>query len=698
MALTYSFWRTPTPSDGDISRWVQPDRPTQTILVRGAIANEPRITRNQSVWFWLEAWEGDRTPGDNPSPETVSGKLYVTVPLLLGTGLEAGQEVAIVGRLYAPQPADAPGAFDFQAYLARQGSFAGFRGSEVTLLPHSQLAFGYWVRLNLQAGLRHLRQNIVQAQAAGLGVGGLLVSSMVLGRRAVDLPYDLYDQFVQVGMAHTLAASGFHVTLLLGLVVGITQGMRPIKQGAIAVTILVIYMGLTGFHPSVLRAGIMGVAALVGLMAERRVNALRSLLLAAVCILIYNPLWVFDLGFQLSFLATLGLLVLSQPLTERLDWLPPNIATLIAIPTAAFLWTIPIQLYNFGVMPIYSILANVLLTPLIWMVSLGGMITGAIAILHPTVGSYAAETLRYPVELLIHSVEIISRLPGHTYAIGQISLGQVGLMYGLFLGIWSIGRWQAFWWVGGLGAIALIVGPNLYQDWTQFQITVLPSQPPSLVWQYRGSAGIIDGSEDAEVQYGLLPFLKQQGINQITTAIALPLDQPDESGWYRLMTQIPVQHFYSLDPQLGDRLQRPTPSNTTLHRLTAGESTASANSTQATGHLTVYALPPDLPGAIALLEFPRHRWLVMDIPEDVPIPADLIAQLPQVDGFWWTDAPPSPELLDLVNPQVAIAPKELPPDLQHWFTRHTIPLYITEQDGAITWMPNQIRTYRSPDG
>jgi competence protein ComEC len=108
---------------------------------------------------------------------------------------------------------------------------------------------------------------------------------------------------------------------------------------------------------------------------RRKVKLLGSLLVTATLLLLFNPLWIWDLGFQLSFLATLGLLVTVPPLIKKLDWMPPAIACLIAVPIAASLWTLPLQLYVFGVVPVYSIVVNMITTPLISVISISGIIS-----------------------------------------------------------------------------------------------------------------------------------------------------------------------------------------------------------------------------------------------------------------------------------------------------------------------------------
>lgn len=357
------------------------------------------------------------------SRRPTSGKLYITANLEQSQNLYPGQALKITGRLYEPSGANTPEEFDFKAYLARQGSFAGLSAKYIDSLPNTDRP---------QFGLWQVRQRIVNAQGRWLGQKGALVSAMVLGRRAVDLPYDLRDAFIEAGLAHTLAASGFHVALVLTLVLAMTQ-WQPAKTQAIAGGIaLLVYVGLTGLQPSVMRAALMGGGAMVGLALERKVKPLACLGLAVFLLLLWNPRWIWDIGFQLSVTATLGLMVMATALTKRLDWMPSGLAILLSVPIAAYVWTLPLQLYHFGIMPSYSIILNAIATPLVTVISLGGFISAMVSLVWPLAGSAISWLLAMPLQLLILLVNLFNQLPGNQISIGNISVWIVVIIYGLY--------------------------------------------------------------------------------------------------------------------------------------------------------------------------------------------------------------------------------------------------------------------------
>jgi len=138
IAVLYFQTRVPQPASDDISRFVRSTSGTvqgQIVTVHGKVENTPRITRSQQGQFWLEAMQLNEVESrDNAGAisKEVTGRLYVTVPLLQATGLYPGKYIDVTGVLYKPKPVQNPGAFDFEAYLANQGAFAGFSGRQVS--------------------------------------------------------------------------------------------------------------------------------------------------------------------------------------------------------------------------------------------------------------------------------------------------------------------------------------------------------------------------------------------------------------------------------------------------------------------------------------------------------------------------------------------------------------------------------------
>jgi ComEC/Rec2-related protein len=422
VAASYCIGRSPQAAPNDISRFVS----RQEQVVFGQVMQMPQNTRQGKASFFLQVRSVRKTT-DKKSFEasrSVSGKLYVTAALAPSKRLYPGEMVELKGEIYGLRNARETDKSSFGDYLAKQGCFAGFKTHWIEFLPNqTPPRWAMW----------RLRQRIVLAQGRWLGEpAGNLLSAMTLGRGAVDLPYDVKDSFVQAGLAHTLASSGFQVSLILGMVLGALRSQSPQIQAGTGLLSLAIYVGLTGVQASVIRAAVMGVGALIGIALQRKVKPLGCLLMAVNTILLVNPQWIWDVGFQLSAVATLGLIVTVPQLMLRLDWLPVNIATLFAVPIAAYLWAIPLQLLYFEVLPTYSVLLNAIVTPMVVVLSLGGFVSAIAAVVVPVVGSAIAANLYYPIHLLIALANWFNRLPGHSIEITGIHAWHVAASYSVY--------------------------------------------------------------------------------------------------------------------------------------------------------------------------------------------------------------------------------------------------------------------------
>ncbi len=699
LASIYFQFRVPQPAADDISTIIEvnSDSQAQVVTVRGKVLSLPRKTRSGKAQLWLNVVQVSEIVGTEGSAnvhQDVSGKLYVTIPLLQATGIYPGELVAITGSLYRPSPATNPGGFDFRAYLARQGTFASLTGYKLTTT--NQERTNTW-------GLWRVRQRIIRAQVSSLGVPeGPLVSAMVLGRKAVDLSYQLRDKFVQVGFAHVLAASGFHISLILGVVLVLTKNLPSGARFGFGILTLIIYVGLTGGSPSILRAAFMGLAALVAIVSQRQVQPLASLVLAATLLLLINPLWIWDLGFQLSFLATLGLLVTVPPLMKYFDWLPSGLASLIAIPVAASVWTLPLLLSVFYVVSPYTILVNIITAPLVALITLGGFISAMVALIYPYLGSLIAGILYFPVRVLIEIVNFFSQLPGNQVAVGAISIYQLVVLYGLICGTWLLRSRPPgvdnrkkkkfslkFWQWSVVLAIAILIIPIWYTRLSVFQATILnSSEEPVFVVQDRRKVILVNVGDENTARFTVLPFLRQQGINKIDWSIALHSQTGLNQGWSDIFNSLKIKAFYDIETDEEKNYQ--TNNQPVLDALGASQAdyyTLVNNQTIEFGSTEMKLINSETPIAEFLLR--GQTWLLLGDAKLAEQSKLLTARsFQQTQVLWWPGNKLNPELLNIIRPEVAIASSNsVDPEMIEFFEENNIRLFWTGRDGAIKWTP-----------
>ncbi len=642
-AVIYFSWRIPQPSQNDISNFALEN--SQIVTVRGRVLTEPRLNSSNKIKLWLQAKEVAQR--DSQAFKTVTGKLYVTLPLLEGNNIYPRQFVSIEGNLYRPQAATNPTQFDFQKYLREQGTFAGLTGYKI--IAQSEIPWG-WYRL---------RKRIIRAQVKGLGSPlGQLVSSMVLGRKAVDLPEDIRDLFIKSGLAHVLAASGFHVSLLLGITLKLTNSLNEKKQAIIGVVTLLIYLCLTGFSPSVIRAVIMGFALIIAIAAKAKVRPLGSLLLAATLILLINPLWIWDLSFQLSFLATLGLIVTLPNLESKLDWLPSNIANAIAIPVAASIWVLPLLSYVFNTVATYSIIVNLIATPLIAVISLGGMLSSGVALIMPNLGSNLAWLLKYPTLLLITITKFFTSLPNNTWAIGTIPLWLLLLIYSLVGLICFNKKAQKKWWLLLIGVFLIVVYLR-FQQFNLVRVTILDNDDrPAIVIQDRGQVILVNNSDSKIVRYTIVPFLASQGINQIDYLIVLGQQQL-RSNLSILKSQIAIKRLAIYDESNLNSLSIPT------------KITQEFNPTITTNSLTINKVD----NHTLQLKINNEQWLLTD-----RLSLET-TQLTKYHVLLWLGKELEAEAIEAFS-GIAIAN-----NWQETILDKSLQLYATDRHGTIIWQP-----------
>jgi competence protein ComEC len=682
LATIYFQVRIPKPTTDDISQLVfngSKANQEQLVIVSGEVMSIPHLTRSQRGQFWLEATQIDEVRNDRVTAsgvKGVTGKLYVTVPILKATGLYPGQQIAVTGILYKPKVAANPGGFDFQRYLQQEGAYAGLVGKQISFIDGTH-PWGLW----------QLREQIIRSQVNGLGIpNGTLVSAMVLGRKAVDLPYDIQDLFVNAGLAHVLTAFGFKTSLILGAILQLTKQTGKMTQILLGSLGLMLFLGLAGFQPAVLRAVIMGFAALIGLVLNRKGKKTVILLVVATTLLLINPLWIWDLGFQMSFLATLGLTVTVSPLIKRLDWLPPAIASLIAIPIAATIWILPLLLNNFHILAIYSIPLNIISSPLIFLITIGGMVSALVSLIFPELASTLASCLYYPTHWLIKLTELFAHSPGNSIAVGSISTWQMLTIYTLLLLAWLVRWWQKRWWFSGLFIIALVVIPIWHSANTLMKITVLATPTePVIVIQDKGTVTLINSGDENTGRYTVLPFLRQQGINQIDWAVSSKFPESKGDAWWEILQSLPIKNFYiySSDPddkQENQAIEQELQKHQGIYQtLTIGRSTHMGSS--------IIQLIDDQHPILKLRIFDQN-WLLTGTIKFSEITEMIKNGDLSSSQVIWCPKESIQDLVSTLQPQVVISNNSLEQDALSRLSEAKIKLFSTGRDGAVQWTPD----------
>ncbi|MFZ5819167.1 MAG: ComEC/Rec2 family competence protein [Chloroflexota bacterium] len=406
------------------------------VLVTGALA-EPPDYRDTYTNLRIETEAIDTGSGDLPVDGLLLARVYANEIY------EYGERVRIRGQLLTPPENE---DFSYRDYLAGQGIHAYMSKTEVTHLPGNA---GNPVKRMLYAFKDKALANIYlifpDPEAS-------LLAGILLG---VDtgLPKDLQQAFKDTGTAHIIAISGFNIAIIAGLFFTMFSRVFGQARGSFfAILGIAVYTFLVGADAAVVRAALMGSLSLFARQFGRRNDGLNALLVSAAVMTLANPHTPWDVGFQLSFFATLGLILYAEPfqgwaVNIIARYTNPGAAQKIASPLseyilltlAAQLTTLPIMAWHFKRISLVSLVAN----PFILPVQPAVMILGGIAVLLSLVwlplGGIAAFGAWPFVAYTIRLVETFDRLPHGVIVLGDFSLWLVVLFY-LALLTWTFGR------------------------------------------------------------------------------------------------------------------------------------------------------------------------------------------------------------------------------------------------------------------
>jgi len=202
-----------------------------------------------------------------------------------------------------------------------------------------------------------------------------ILGALILGDKN-RISDDFKEKLNVAGIRHLTAVSGMHVVIISSVLLSLFLFLGFWKRQAIYVSLLCIFLfiALTGFQTSSIRAGIMGSLFLVGPLFGRKSDSIRALVLAGLIMLVFNPFLVYDAGFQLSFLAAFGIIYLSSVFKKHLR------SDVLAATFSAYIFTLPVLVYSFGRVSLVGVFTNFLVLPIIPVVMVLGFASALVKI------------------------------------------------------------------------------------------------------------------------------------------------------------------------------------------------------------------------------------------------------------------------------------------------------------------------------
>ena len=343
-----------------------------------------------------------------------------------------GDRLALQGELKPPPELE---EFDYPSYLARQGIGTVMSFPTASLLTEGGGSRFYGWLYGLRHDLAFSLARSVPEPGAALG------QSMLLGIRD-RLPADLEEDFRTTGTSHLLAISGLHVGVLLAMSLGLSQavlGRRNHLYLVVPLTLIWLYVLLSGASPSAVRAAIMGSVYLAALLSGRPRNVLPALALAAVAMVAVDPNVIWRISFQLSFAAMAGIAVLADPIGQGLRGedrtskglqVKASILQMTGVTLAATLTTVPLVAYHFQQVSLVGIPASLLTLPAMPFVLVSHALAGLGGLVSPVLGLPLGWLAWLFSGYLTGVVSLLAGIPLAAVGTGQVPLAAVIAWYG----------------------------------------------------------------------------------------------------------------------------------------------------------------------------------------------------------------------------------------------------------------------------
>ena len=492
------------------------------------------------------------------------------------------QMLATIERYPLPRN---PGQFNYRNYQQKRGRF--FQGM-IEYPWHLEIIPGF--DTDLRESVLDIQDYIVQMFRSTMSQESAdFASALILGKRDL-LDETLVDTYSSMGVVHVMAVSGLHVGFVVLILLITARVFRLPFRYQVAFTMLglFLYAALVDFRPSVVRASVMASVLLIAQVSEKRYDMLNLLGFAAIIILVFDPMQIYQLGFQLSFIAVLSIVTFYEKIEKwlndhglqisNLPTIGQYIAGLLIVSGAAFVGTAPITTYHFGILPLWGIIINLLVIPLI-----GVIVIGAFTVLISSVISMGLAGLyaEFP-DLLIRLLNWI--LPTlHTHGVSAISLPHFHwLLVMIFYGVLVLSLLWRYQIARKISLFGTLIGLNIlllsYSGDTQsLRVTFFDvGQGDAALVEIPGhytmliDAGIrtTHGDRGKEV---ILPYLEYAGIRDIDVAVLSHPHNDHVGGFPAVLKKIRVQEIWdtrhSYSTQVMDEIRTLADSQKTKYRI-----------------------------------------------------------------------------------------------------------------------------------
>ena len=343
-------------------------------------------------------------------------KFYITVNK--GQELEYGDMIAFSGRYKEPEKQRNYKGFDYSQYLKQLKIYGMIRCDKLKIVSKKQLKVIFQISNKVSNRIISNSKKFLNYEVSSVFLG------LMLGDKS-NIDEELQENFVNAGMAHILAVSGLHISyVIFGLNFIFRSLIGRSKTYILGICILVLYMFITNFSPSITRAGIMGIIMLFSKLVYRKNDFCTSISISLFFCLIYNPFLIQNLGLQLSYGGVCGIYFFNNTILRflksirvknkvymykirpKVQKVLDKVKEIISVSLSVQIFIFPIILYNLNTFNSYFLISNLILS-----IFIGSFVfLGFWFIIIVLLNQYVASFLSYIVQFGVHILELISKI------------------------------------------------------------------------------------------------------------------------------------------------------------------------------------------------------------------------------------------------------------------------------------------------
>lgn len=522
----------------------------------GQIVSIPNSNNSEKTKFFFKV--------NKFNENDLSGKTLITVSSEDGdfSIFDIGKTFKISGaKLRIPIEATNPSQFDYAKYLRNFNTYSVIYAEKADF---SEINTKMTPKWQFMYNLNKIRNKIINIHSQYLKSPNLeILGGVVFGDDAVAPPDYVKDSFVNSGLLHILAASGMNVAFIYTFWFFFMRRLKvPFKLSVMSgMLVVILYTLMTGLGASVVRAALMLLFVLTGKLIDRDAHSISLLSFVALLMLLYNPAYINDVGFQLSFVVTFGILTTAVIVQDKLTCIKFPFSNFIIpavlIPIVAQIWVIPIQMFYFNSISTYSVFANISIVPFLSIVSFGGFISSILALV-PLFARYICPVLDFLLNIAITAIVNISNyfsnLPDSLIQTTHPSIFQLSLYYFIVLAFTFLVKTgfhkKLFLLICSLIFVILLSTVNIPNN--NFEVIAfdvknadafLLKTPKNKYFMIdTGKSGYNGGKSQAK--YLLLKYFKDRGIKNLEGLVITHFDNDHSGGAFDLISDLKVKKVY----------------------------------------------------------------------------------------------------------------------------------------------------------